>query len=341
MNRADPDIVAVHDLPPGLTEPTDESVSRTWHTLTRLQAPPARTRFRRWVPVAAAVVVAGLATAGVLVLPGGGAGPGVPVAGGPATPANPKGGGPTGVGPSAGGGKIEAPPLGPPPAMGESTPINARQSLDRLAAKAAGSPTQTVRPGQFVYTRMYGVISGDNAGQMVSDETEIWFTPEGMTAAAITRNGVQDQSVAAPTGPVDHPSIWQPTPAWLAGLPTQPAALKAELLAGMGDNAKWSDDHLLAKEIGELLVSSETLVPAGVRVAMLKSIKNWTGLSARETVFDGKRIWAIRQTEQARFDELLFDPATGRAVGRASGSGDTVDYQVLWTHKIVGTAGER
>jgi hypothetical protein len=162
-----------------------------------------------------------------------------------------------------------------------------------------------------------------------------------MTPVAITRNGIEDQSVSGPAGPVTDPGIWQPTPEWLAGLPTSPSALKAELLAGMGRNDKWSDDHLLAKEIGELLFSSELLLPADVRVAMLKSIKTWKGLSARETVFDGKRVWAIRQTEQGNLNELLFDPATGRAVGRANGVENTISYQVLWTHKLVGKAGER
>ncbi|GIF51957.1 hypothetical protein DFJ67_3780 [Asanoa ferruginea] len=343
MNRADPDIVAVRDLPPGPIEPTDESVSRTWHTLTRLQTPRPRSRYRRWVPAAAALVVAGLAATGVVLIPDGGADPGVGVGSAPSaptSPTNPKGG------PSGGGALNSAPPLGPPLTLGSSKSINARQSLDRLAAKAAGSPTDTVQPAQFIYTRMWGVTSSDNIGdaapgKMARDEIEFWFTPEGMTAAAITRNGVPDQGAAAPTGPVDHPYIWQPTPEWLAGLPTQPAALKAALLEGIGDNDKWSDDHLLAKEIGELLVSSESLLPADVRVAMLKSIKTWKGLSARETVFDGKRVWAIRQTEQGRFDELLFDPTTGRAVGRANGIGDTISYQVLWTHKVVGKAGER
>ncbi|WP_344387648.1 hypothetical protein, partial [Asanoa iriomotensis] len=62
---SDPDIVAVRDLPPGTTEPTDESVSRTWHALTRGQAvAPGRRRPRRWVPAAAALRAAGVAAGG-------------------------------------------------------------------------------------------------------------------------------------------------------------------------------------------------------------------------------------------------------------------------------------
>ncbi|MEV4538347.1 hypothetical protein AB0J82_31660 [Asanoa sp. NPDC049518] len=342
MNRADPDITAVRDLPPGLVEPTDASVSRTWHTMTRRQAPSARSRFRRWVPAAAALVVAGLATTGAVVLQGGGATPGISVG---SSPSNPKGGDPS-PGPRSGGAKITAPPTRDPLPLGSSTSINARQSLDRLATKAASSPTRTVGPDQLIYTRMYGVSSTDNIADaappvLAADETEIWFTPEGMTAVANIRNDVDRGGSTDAGTPVDKPSIWQPTPAWLAALPTDPAALREELLEGIGGNAKRSDDSLLAKEIGELLVSSEPLLTADVRVAMLESIKNWKGLSARETVFDGRKLWAIRQTENGRFDELLFDPATGRAVGRASGSDGTVDYQVLWTHKIVAKAGDR
>lgn len=345
MNRADPDIAAVRDLPPGPIEPTDESVSRTWHTMTRKQTPPARSRFRRWVPAAAALVVAGLTATGVAILPSGGGGSSaVPVGSAPSASPPQKNSGPSGA-PSPGGSPKVAPPLGPPLEVGSSKPINARQSLDRLATKVAGSPTETVRPDQFVYARVYGVNSNDNIGddapgKLARDEVEYWFRPEGMTPVAMTRNGAEDHGTFDPPASVDHPYIWQPTPEWLAALPTQPTALKAALLDGIG-NDKWSDAHLLAKEIGELLVSSETLLPADVRVAMLKSIKTWKGLSARETVFDGKRVWAFRQTEQGQVNELLFDPATGRAVGRANGVEGKINYQVLWTHKVVGKAGER
>ncbi len=296
------------------------------------------------MPAAAALVVAGLAATGVVLLPDGGADPGVGVGSPPSAPASSKTGGPS-DGPKGGGAKPGL-PVGPPPALGSSKSINARQSLDRLAAKVAGSPTETVQPGQLIYTRMYGLSSSDNIGDdtapvTAADETELWFNPEGMAAVKNIRNGVENQVDAGAGAPVGTPYIWQPTPAWLAALPTGPAALRKELLEGIGDNAKWTDDYLLGKEIGELLVSSEPLLKADVRVAMLKSIKSWKGLSARETVFDGKRVWAIRQTEQGHFNELLFDPATGRAVGRASGIDNEVSYQVLWTHKVVAKAGER
>jgi len=308
--------------------------------------------------VAAALVVAGVAGGGIAVLPERGAGPAVEVGTAPsATPApSGKGGSPVPGGPSAGGARA-AETLTPEEKaayVGPSEPIDAARTIDRLATAAAGSPTSTVGTGQFVYVRMYGfsavrgiggAVPGNEptapADNWLKDEHEIWFWPEGMTAAASARSGVTMPDGETSPPAVDEPSIWQPTPEWLAALPTEPAALRAELLEGIGDNAKWSDDHLLAKEIGELLVSSEALLRAEVRVAMLKLIKGWKRLSARETVFDGRRVWAIRQTEQDRFNELLFDPATGRAVGRASGIGDTADYQVLWTHKLVGKAGQR
>ncbi|MEV0716744.1 hypothetical protein [Asanoa sp. NPDC050611] len=333
----DPDVVAVRELPPGVTEPTDASVARTWHTMTRRQAAPARRRpARRWVPAAAAVLVAGVAAGGVVLLPDRGAGPAVEVGGAPTAP-------PTGKA-DAGGGPNAAGPTSQPVSLGPSEPIDAAHAIDTLIGKVAGSTAQTLRPGQLVYTRMSGATTVDDIGdpepgRMVRDESEIWYAPEGMSAKAITRNGVD-----MPPGesrPVDKPSIWQPTPAWLAGLPTEPAALRTELLVGIGDNKKWTGDHLLAKELGELLASSEPLLTGAVRVTMLKMIKGFEGLSARETVFDDQRVWALRQTEQGRFDEILFDPATGRAVGRASGEGDTVSYQVLWTHKLVAVAGAR
>ncbi|MDG4823530.1 hypothetical protein O7635_16885 [Asanoa sp. WMMD1127] len=351
----DPDIVAVRELPPGVAEPTDESVSRTWHGLTRLQAGRPAQR-RRWVPVAAALVVAGVAGGGVTVLSDRGAGPAVEVGTAPSAPA-PTPPPPSGKGtdPSAGGASNETiTPEEKAAYVGPSKPISAPQAIERLATAAAGSPTATVGTGQVVYVRLRGfsavrgigeVVPGNEpaapADMWVTDDREIWLWPEGMTAAATRRFGSTAPGVGTSPSAVDKPSIWQPTPAWLAALPTDPAALRAELLAGIGDNAKWSADHLLAKEIGELLVSSEPLLTADVRVAMLEVIKGWEGLSARETVIDGRQVWAIRQTEQGRFDEILFDPATGRAVGRASGIDGTLDHQALWTHKIVEAPGER
>jgi hypothetical protein len=344
----DPDLAAVRDLPPGTTDPTDESVSRTWHLMTRRQAEPMPARSRRWVPAGAAVVVAGLAAGGVVLFGGGGGGTVAIEAG--AVPSSPPSA--TTTAPPAGG-AVNAAPTGPvklPP----STRIDARTAVNRLLSAVADSPTQTVRPDQFIYTRMDGVTSSDNIGDsapaaMARDEQELWFAPEGMVAVGNSRSGTDptdphsgDKGTAeTPVVPVDKPSIWQPTPAWLAGLPTQPAALKAELLEGIGDNDKWSDDHLLSKEIGELLVSSEPLLSGEVRVGMLKIVKGWSGLQARETVIDGRKVWALRHTEQGQFNELLFDPATGRAVGRASGVGDEIGYQVLWTHKIVSKVGDR
>ena len=57
-------------------------------------------------------------------------------------------------------------------------------------------------------------------------------------------------------------------------------------------------------------------------------------LSAGSTTIDGKRLYTIRQTENGEFDELLFDPATGRAVGRASGVGDVFDAQATWVQEF-------
>ena len=59
MSRFDPDVVAVRDLPPGRLEPSAESVSRTWRTITRRLASRGSRLRRRWlVPVIAAAVAA-------------------------------------------------------------------------------------------------------------------------------------------------------------------------------------------------------------------------------------------------------------------------------------------
>jgi hypothetical protein len=69
MSHTEPDITAVRDLPPGLPDPTEESLTRVWHTIgRRLAAREAPRRRSLLVPVTAAVVVLGLAVGGVVLL---------------------------------------------------------------------------------------------------------------------------------------------------------------------------------------------------------------------------------------------------------------------------------
>jgi len=71
----------------------------------------------------------------------------------------------------------------------------------------------------------------------------------------------------------------------------------------------------------------------------------------------GRRLVAVRHTEQGNGDEILFDPATGQAVGRrtvtldpdvtVTAPGDApklepgVLYQATWTQKVVAAVGAR
>lgn len=349
----EPDIVAVRDLPPGRVEPTDESVSRAWHALTRRQATPepARAR-RRWlVPVAAAGVVLGLAVTGAALF-----------APGPA----------------------DTPTAGLPTA---GTPIDPYAALDALAAAGSTARPAPLAAGQLIYVHTQGVTSsygiGSDTATMGREDHEVWLDPQGMIALSVFRDGVD--LTAPETGPVtdpkekvalegklgnppdqiaeqraalaeNGPSVYQPTPAWLAALPPDPVALRAELLRGL-DRGKWSADHDLFRAVGDLLSAAEPIVTAEVRVGLYRALAQVGNLTALDTTAEQRRVVAIRHTENGAVDEILFDPDTGRFLGRGAGRTDApraepvggveppvdpgVDYRAVGTFKIVSAVGRR
>ena len=119
----------------------------------------------------------------------------------------------------------------------------------------------------------------------------MWLDPQGMIALKIMRDGADmngpGEQVAAETDPQkkaalekklgdpdaeiaqlrqeladNGPSAIRPTPEWLAGLPADPAALRALLLGDTGAN-KWSDDHRLFTAVSDLLINAEPILDAG------------------------------------------------------------------------------
>jgi hypothetical protein len=233
----------------------------------------------------------------------------------------------------------------------------------------------TVAPGQLIYVRSDGVstsFGGDPArGTLSRENHEMWLDPQGMIMLGIVSNGEDltqgpksdhagQVAQARAQLATDGPSLLLPTPQWLAQLPTDPAALRGELLADIGES-KWSDDHTLVTALGDLLWTSEPLVGPQARVALYRVLAGVEGLTATETVVENRQVYAIGHSENGVIDELLFDRTTGAAVGRRSGlegeaaAGVTVTpaagveapadpgitAQSVWTHRIVAAVGAR
>jgi hypothetical protein len=357
MKNNEPDIIAVREMPPGHPEPTDESVSRTWHAVTRRQAAAAaapRPRRRVLVPIAAAAVVLGLAGGGAALF----------------APAD------------------SDTPVASLPSAG--TPIDARAALDALTTAGRTAAAAPVAAGQLIYVHTEGVTASYNAGSGGSLETgtigredhEMWLDPQGMIPLKITRDGVDlmtgpKEQVARETDPQkkklgagpeeeiarqrqeladNGPSAFRPTPAWLADLPADPAALRALLLDEVGVN-KWSGDHRLFTALSDLLINAEPILEPATRTALYGALGTIGRLTALDTTAEGLRVYAIRHTENGSIDEILFDPTTGRFLGRGSGHEDTpppasaggieppvdpgISYRAVSAYEIVSAVGER
>lgn len=356
MSRDDSDIIAVRDLPPGRPEPTDESVSRTWHRIT-VERRKAGTRApsRILVPAMAATLVAGLVVGGAVVF-------------------RPGGGGLEAGDPSAE--KSVEPNLTP-------APPETVAALNALADAAARGPAAAaVRPGQYIFVRHDGWAATFNAngggaksdggtsstppeatlgeGRMVRQLREIWFDPQGMIAMSITDGHTAfGNDPASERAAFDRsgPSILRPTPEWLAALPTDPDELRARLRGFFGGESSWSTDYALWDMLQNLYMNSGLVMTPAVRAALLRSFTGLLGITSGEVTIAGRRLVAVRHTERRSGLEILFDPATGSAVGRRSltvGSdlkvapapgAPTLDpgvtYQATWTQKVVDAVGAR
>ncbi|BCB87545.1 hypothetical protein Psuf_048580 [Phytohabitans suffuscus] len=349
----------MRDLPPGRPEPTDESVSRTWYRVTSAQR-PARTRTpsRILVPALAATLVAGLVVGGaVLFRPGGE---------------------PLGFGAPPSADKSSDPNLTPAP----PETVAALNAL--AAAAAAGPPAARVAPGRYIFARHDGWAAGyemsagngvqrrggsgaapgqaavPSNGTLERQIREIWFDPQGMVAVSIT-DGKREMSADPAAGRAAFkdrgPSLFQPTPEWLATLPTDPDQLRAELREQIGEGGAWSTDHALWSTLQEVYFSADLVMTPELRAALLRSFTGLRGITSSEITVDGRRLVAVRHTERGGGNEILFDPATGSAVGRRSMSLDGsvtvsvppgapklepgVTYQATWTQKVVAGVGVR
>jgi hypothetical protein len=295
-------------------------MTRTWYRITQLSAAPAVRPRRRWVPATAAAAVLLLAAATVTLLR---VGPGTlwPVA---------------------------------------STP-DAVSALGTLAdAAAAGPAAPELKPGQPIYVEHDGWAANFKPGDRGDFERQlrhIWLNPQGMLAVKIT-DGTRDLGGidAEPKRPQPAPSLYHPTPQWLAELPTDPQKLLSLLRKETGRWDTWTVDHQLWDALAQLYSDAEILLTPQTRAALLRAAAGMTGLSVRQATVDGVDLVAIRHTDGNSGDEILFDPATGRSVGRASvflGAGAFINhpadgpvfdphvgYQSVWRQSIVdSTAG--
>jgi hypothetical protein len=145
--------------------------------------------------------------------------------------------------------------------------------------------------------------------------------PEGDTRARCgdfhgSSGGSRAGSCAARTG-----GWQQPTPAFLAGLPRDPAALYARLRADTKGHGRDPDAEVLVYATDALRTG---LVPADVRAALYRAVAHLPGLKIvdHQANLDGRQGVALGMSDGGGgTQQIIFDPATGQFIGERSTDG--------------------
>jgi hypothetical protein len=312
------DLTAVRELTDEIAGSRREaSLARSWLAITERHEPrPQRTVIRRLVPVAAGLVVLMMAAAGWYL-----------------------------VGPGSGGSHKAL------PADGQPVPI--AQAWDAIIAAAQTAQPTTIPDGSIIYVSQTGagaaITFDDSQWRMTRQDRGSWFDPRGMVFLMFRQDGQDDVADKAPTGPPAHPSLVTVTPQWITSLPTDPATLRDLLLdqskAFAGD---WSNRHGLWEGLGELFRISDFAIPVDVRSAIYRVMAQEKGLSASRTTVEGRDVYVISRVERDDVQQLLFDPATGRCIGRRSlflgeapgAPADRVTSWSIWDQHLVAKVGD-
>jgi hypothetical protein len=277
-------------------EPTDESVARTWYRITKLEAHKGLRPRRRVVPAVAGLAVVLVAAASLVFYRTGG-GTFFPIA----------------------------------------STTDAVAALNSMADLAAAASPQTVANGQLVRTVSEGWGGHCTPGECVLKPTsrELWYDPSTGRVVKLmigSRDMLAGETAQTPPDNPLRPGVRMPTSGWLASLPSDPGRLLEQLRVEVGEHPSWSVDHQLWDAMSSVYYLCEVVLTPAQRAALLRALAQVSGLSVRDLFVDGVPLIAIRQTEKDSGDEIIFDPSTGRAVGRASVFlGDSV--------RIIGPAG--
>lgn len=267
----------------------EASLARSWLAITERGRPrPQRTVTRLLLPIAAGLVVVVLVAAGWFV-----------------------------VGPGSSGSHRQL------PADGQSVPV--ARAWDAIIAAAGSARPTAVPDGSVIHVHQIGfgvaimVGDGGTTTTVVNQDRDSWFDPRGMVFLMYRENGVDRKAQDPPAGPPAHADLTHITPQWIASLPTDPGTLRDLLLEQSKNIAgDWSDRHGLWEGIAELFHTADFAIPVDVRTAIYRVLGQEKGLAANRTVVGGRDVYVITRIERDDAQQLLFDPATGRCIGKRS-----------------------
>jgi hypothetical protein len=271
----------------------DDSVGRTWQKMTDARTERApRPVVRRWlIPATAALAIGVIALSATLFLRGG--------SGSEFQPSE------------------------------SASALDTSQALAQLiAASAQAGPAQVPTADQVVHVRVdgwAGSLAPDGTGRMEQQIREFWLDPQGLIALQITdgTSSMMDGPKADKEGNIaqeraalasEGPNFTHPTPEWLAGLPTDPAALYTLLQNTAQANDKWTQSHVIWNTMSGFYTNGDLQLSPSARAALFGAYAH-LGLRAETLVIGGRTLIGLVHQENGSGDEVLFDPATGKAVG--------------------------
>ncbi|WP_372405589.1 CU044_5270 family protein [Streptomyces luteireticuli] len=274
-------------------------------------------------------------------------------------------------------GGVVAANLTDPPARGRGTiadgvPREAPEAvrlLDRIALAAARERQQAVGSGQFVYIESkvaYAAQSaaGGPATVPPAHRRQVWLSADGSRPGLLREAGGPDTPLGAdaPVYTLDRPgatpkrvspraegpSVVDPTPAYVASLPTDPDAL-LRLIRKETRGRGQDPDQQAFTTIGDLL--AESWAPPRVAAALYRAAAKIPGVTVVRTAVDaaGREGVAVARTARGQQTQWIFDRSTHAFLGErtvltASGgagpAGTVVGSSAVLTRAAVDRAGE-
>ena len=189
-------------------------------------------------------------------------------------------------------------------------------TLDRIAAAAQARPALPAGPDQYVYvkdeargTKVPMDGSGWQTGSLIVRET--WYSQQPATQNSLFRQHGVDTTLHGEANPV---GLFNPTYAWAAALPTDPAALLRSVYAdlqGSGVDTGLGTQQAAFEQIGQLLES--TTLPPRTQAALYRAVALIPGVTLIPDSVDaaGRHGLGIARTESTGLRvEWVFDRNT-------------------------------
>jgi hypothetical protein len=355
----DNDLNEVRRFRAALDQPTADSVLRVRRRLTTaIEGPaspvplmPAEPRRRgRWVLAAsgAAAAVAAVIAAAAIGLPspdapGGTTQFGGPPGGGAQSGGTPGGGAQSGSLPSS-----PVSPLATAPAS-EAWPADLRATVERLAQLGAQLQPITVPAGKVLHN---GSTIDERSG--AHNTHEVWYDVDGVITLRVKRTGFHPMDVSMTEAEIaqtrqglatNGPSLAQPSPAYLAGLPTDPARLLTALLPDRSDKeGARSPEHYLFKDYVQVFYYLQPVLQPATRQAFYRMLGRMAGVRTLGALDIGGQPYVVIGHDERNRDGavetsvLLFDRATGKVVGDGYVIGGQLETVARWAEPEVGDA---